>query len=182
MPHPDAENPAPVLRDARGRRIYSEDEIAVAMAHLEANNGNVLATSEALGIPDQTLRDWRNGQRRALACNPQLRERIRQQLAERARGVADRMLTRLETADLEEVGVRDAAIVFGIVTEKSLLLDGDATSITEHRSDQDAEKEQRIRARYLRKLAPVQATPLEQPAPVQPVEPGDSEGAEAGGK
>jgi transposase-like protein len=41
-------------------RQYSKDEIAAALATLKANGGQVRLTSRTLGIPEATLRKWRD--------------------------------------------------------------------------------------------------------------------------
>ncbi len=159
-----------VLIDRRGRRMYSDADIAEALAHLRANGNNVLATAQALGIPESTLRAWNDGDRRARAVaelDPHLCEQVKQRLAQRAQGVAERMLTRLETADLEGVNVRDAAVVFGIAVDKMQILRGEASAIVESRNPEQEARADAIRSRYGRRLAPVQVTP-HAPAPSSP--------------
>ena len=47
------------------KRVYSPGERAEALARLRANQGNVGRTAAELGIPEQSLRDWRAAVERA---------------------------------------------------------------------------------------------------------------------
>ncbi len=43
------------------KRRYSDQEKAEALAALDANGGNLLKTSEQIGIPRQTIQEWASG-------------------------------------------------------------------------------------------------------------------------
>jgi hypothetical protein len=44
------------------KRSYSEADKAAALAMLDANGGNLKKTATAMGIPQTTLRQWRDGE------------------------------------------------------------------------------------------------------------------------
>lgn len=126
---PDTSEDLP--RDARGRRMYSEAEVAQALAALELNEGNVYRTSEDTGIPRRTLEHWRGGQRRlAPAQIAQAKDELARAALEGARKWGDALAAK----DVSEVSAKDCAVIFGIMSDKFLVLNGEATSITEHRN------------------------------------------------
>jgi transposase-like protein len=47
---------------SKGKRSYSEDEKASALALLVMNGGNIKKTAEDLKMPQSTLREWRDGE------------------------------------------------------------------------------------------------------------------------
>ena len=116
----------------RRQTRYTDAEAAAALAVLEENKGNVAATSRATGIPEQTIREWRNGSVRILPPELVAEERARRAASwEMAQDLAvDRVI-----AKVGEASPYQAAIIAGIATEKALLLRGEATSITETRDD-----------------------------------------------
>lgn len=43
------------------KRIYSDSQVAEALAVLDACGGNVLRASQTTGVPRKTLEGWANG-------------------------------------------------------------------------------------------------------------------------
>lgn len=43
-----------------GKRQYSDNDKAIALATLDANEGNIRVTARMLKLPESTLTDWSN--------------------------------------------------------------------------------------------------------------------------
>lgn len=153
------------------RTRYSDAEQAAALAIVAAHAGSTRVASEETGIPETTLRHWRNQTRRP-ARNPVLVGAAKSALADdweecAAEGV------RVAMHKLPEASAAQAAVIAGIATEKMLLLRGEPTQITEH---QDSELLAALRATYgqARAAAPIPlpdaTTTQPQPLPAAPAE------------
>jgi transposase-like protein len=175
---PDDTTPttAPVSRQRR----YSDQEQADALAALAENGGEVSATSRATGIPEATLRHWRDGD-----CRPISPELVEQRKSVRAAAYDDFADKALAVAmdKVDELDAKAAIIASAVATDKALLLRGQATSIVQH---QDTERTARLKELYA-KRAPVvvQAhttaalpAPIEERAAEQPTTEGEAKGAE----
>lgn len=130
-----------------GRRRYSDEERAAALAELEANGGNVTWTARELGVPESTLRRWRDDPN--MAAPAELRAQKKESLADMWEKVARQALAFLGRAfddydrhELErELPLQDVkltmapklATVAGIATEKHQLLTGGPTERHEYR-------------------------------------------------
>lgn len=127
------------------RRTYSDDERAIALAMLAANNGNTKRTSRDLGIAESTLRCWSDGTR-----HPEARAdagAVMPQLADAFEAIARRLLAAVTDEKLAEVNVVAMAKCAGIATDKLLLLNGSPTVIVagdDYGSLSDAELDARI--------------------------------------
>lgn len=114
----------PIGQESRQRR-YTDADVAEALAILAEHGGNAAAASRTTGIPEATIKDWRNG---VVSAPPP--EAVAAKRAERAArwdalqeaGVAQ-ALTQLPNAS-----ARDAAVVAGIAVDKAALLRGESTT------------------------------------------------------
>lgn len=143
------------------QRRYTDAEQADALAALDANAGCIATTSREIGIPEQTLRHWRDGDCRP--CPPELVEQRKSARALAYDEFADRALA-VAMDKVGELDAKAAIIASAVATDKALLLRGEATSITESRDD---ERVTRLRDRYaaLRTRRPILVQPTAPPAP-----------------
>jgi truncated hemoglobin YjbI len=115
------------------KRSYSDKEKASALAALDANGGNVNRTARQIGIGESTLRQWAKNQHVA-ADVADIREQKKEELGD----IFER-LTRKGLAYLEDnmSSGRYGEISIGVCqwTDKMQLLRGEATTISETRSD-----------------------------------------------
>lgn len=116
-----------------GKRVYSDEDKAAALALLDFNRGNVYRTAKLLGIPDSTLDEWAKG-RNMSAAVPKMRERKKGELAEKFEEIAHMALdaTIDDPEGLRKAGPQARIVVAGVATEKKLLLTGNPTQITRH--------------------------------------------------
>lgn len=115
-----------------GRRTFSPEQIAEALATLRANDGNLLRTSKATGIQRSTLRMWRDGQ------TPEnvpagdlvpLQSKAEEQIAQRLEGFTLKAMERADTPEfVEGLKGKDLLIASAIAIEKMQLLRGAPTS------------------------------------------------------
>lgn len=123
----DANDPTPPTVTTRPQRRYSDAEQAEALAALAANGGEIAATSRETGIPEATLRHWRDGDCRP--CPPELVARKRESLARGIEKLARRVLKRnlKAAADADTpLSLRDGAVVLGICVDKVAQLRGES--------------------------------------------------------
>ncbi len=110
------------------RRKYTKAEKVVAIVAAEATS--ILGAAEQAGIPESTLRYWLDKPEFAY-----LRENAREAMAEEARTVARLAWRKLgEAMEAGELEPRDLIIAAGMATDKSLLLNGEATGRVETRT------------------------------------------------
>ncbi len=120
------------------RRRYSDEDRAFAIAALASNGGNVWRTSQHLGIPDTTLRQWANGLRHPEAVL--MSEEKKSSLAERFDEFASRVLRLTTDEDIKAATLKDRFTAAGIAVDKARLLKGEPTEITEDRADDPAQR------------------------------------------
>lgn len=117
------------------KRQYTDEEKATALAHLQANGGDVSRTSRELGIPRTTLQQWRDG----IGVNkavPLIRQEKTEALDVLFERVAYLYIGRAqETSAVEKTSGKDAIITAATAVDKLRLLRGQSTEITEERSD-----------------------------------------------
>ena len=122
----------------RKQRRYTDDEVAVALATLEACGGNVSRTARTLDMPANTIRNWRTGKRRV---PPELvREKrlvlatIYEDIAYKAAGLISGALDHLQAQSADDALDRLAELnrVSGTATDKLQLLSGRPTERHEH--------------------------------------------------
>jgi transposase-like protein len=115
---------------ATHRRYTKREKVAAIVA---ADASSTLAASEATGVPESTLRYWLDQPEFA-----KLRENAREAMAEEAQVVARLAWQKLgEAIRAGQLDGRDLVIAAGMATDKSALLNGQATARTEHRDIAD---------------------------------------------
>ena len=125
---------------AARQRKYSDDERAAAMAELSAAGGNVAHVSRSMGIPQNTIRNWRDGKG---VIPPEVVAEKKEQLAalfeSEARGA-------LEAAKDKrgDASYRDLVTAAAISADKHQLLTGKATSRVETREADDMTPDEAI--------------------------------------
>jgi len=115
---------------------YTEQFRAEALVTLEANGGNILQTSEQLGIGQATLSKW-------VAENRDIKEtssdlaiataeiipETRETFISELKTLRNKVLRHLDGI-VEDLKAREAAVTLGILIDKTELLEGNATSRT----------------------------------------------------
>lgn len=129
-----------ISTDRGGKRRYSDEERAAALAALTANGGNQELTSRQLGIPRHTLRHWYYGER-----HPEARARaegktdeLANELEEAAFKILSFMPARMESASLQQL-----AVCLGITVDKMQILRNRPTTINgvdDGMSDEELER------------------------------------------
>jgi len=118
-------------------RQYTDDEVASALALLQANGGNAKRTALHLGISRTTLRQWAGKSPvRGKQVGPDLVERHSERLADKLDVLALRLVDKVaEGLDLvpmdSAADVRNLLVAGGITIEKASFARGGATSRTE---------------------------------------------------
>lgn len=104
---------------------WSEDDKARALAALDANGGNVKGTSRQLGIPQSTLRGWRNGIGTNATVTKKRDENARE-LKEEMRDLVYLLLEKLPDK-LDKASAKEMMVGLGIAVDKLQLLEGKPT-------------------------------------------------------
>lgn len=122
-----------------GKQQHSDEKKAAILAGLKANGGNVAKTAKDAGVPRTTLENWKQG----IGINDDVtnishvkKEELRdlhKLIAVKALGLLGKKLAECSGAQLSTIAA--------ISTEKMLLLEGEATSITKDATDRKAEYE-----------------------------------------
>jgi transposase-like protein len=108
------------------KRSYTDEQRASALAALEANAGDVRKTARELGIPEATLRLWKQGKRHPEAAAMCAAKKA--PLAEALREVARQLLESIPSK-IDESSLSQVAVAMGIAVDKAQLLDGKPTGI-----------------------------------------------------
>jgi transposase-like protein len=116
------------------RRTYTDRERAAALLLLRTNGGNIKRTARELGLPRKTVCTWSQGRGiseevKRMSEDPE----VRKELAGKFKQTANRALDALTDEKLAGASAKDLALVAGIATDKSELLQGRATQVTVHR-------------------------------------------------
>lgn len=132
------------------RRIYTSDEIADALALLDANEGRLSETARTLGMSPKTLWAWKYGRRKCIGDTPAVDGTVgavasispaagqalplvagkKLSLADAFDKIAWRSVRILTAAKLREAGPSAVATVAAICVDKSRLLRGEPGQIT----------------------------------------------------
>lgn len=116
------------------KRIYTDADRARVKAVLDANDGNVKRTARETGLPVMTVRTWKQKwEREGLPAEvaAALPAAIEGEVEDLDR-VRNKLLHIIEEkADRRDISTRDAITGFGVLTDKSRLLQGKPTSRTE---------------------------------------------------
>ena len=115
---------------------YTEQFRAEALVTLEANGGNILQTSEQLGVAQATLSKWvaenrdikESSSDLAIAA-AELVPETRESFISELKTLRNKVLRHLDGI-VEDLKAREAAITLGILIDKTELLEGNATSRT----------------------------------------------------
>jgi transposase-like protein len=110
---------------ARGQRSYTDADKASALALLDSNGGSVFRTAQQLGMPRKTLQEWRDG--RVSGDVATFRQIKKGELSARYESLLHELLDALTPAKLKAASLRDLAWSMGVLTDKMLVLDGDAS-------------------------------------------------------
>src|SRR5262245_55450593 len=146
-----------------GKRRYSDEERAAALACLDACGGNVAEASRRSGVPRITLHDWARGRTSAAAASV-VRQDKKEELADVFERLA-RKLTGVADRESDTLNAKDATIAAGVAVDKMLLLRGEPTQVAKviiADDERDAAVE-----RLLARLGetPGRPTPDRQPSP-----------------
>lgn len=125
---PDEVTP-PVPR-RRTMHSYSPDEIGNALSLVDAYGGNILRASNELGIPWSTIKEWYKAPERLPAGCVSIREQRNEERAQVSAELADWIAKSVRQADIDQAGLKDKAIAYGVFTDKAQLLSGQATQIS----------------------------------------------------
>jgi hypothetical protein len=111
---------------------HSEDRKAEVLAVLAANGGNVLRTARKMGLPEATVRKWKNGEVPAT---------VAEKCEEKKRSIADALeaiiwqVLGILPDKLPGASVHELNGTLKLSAETRQLLRGEPTSIQEHRGD-----------------------------------------------
>lgn len=111
-----------------GKRQYSDNEKAAALAFLDFNGGNVEKSAKALGIPRKTLDEWAKG-RNQNAEVADLRHEKKEDICELI-DTAVREMIQGSAGKAMEANISQLWTSIGIAVDKMQLLKGEATLIT----------------------------------------------------
>ena len=103
----------------KARRSYSDEQMAVALAGLDANAGNVARTARQLGLPRKTLDQWAKGRVHPGVAN--LRHQKKEELADRLDVLAGRLVAAMPSK-IAGASLRELAVAVGILIDKLVLL------------------------------------------------------------
>lgn len=150
------------------KRTYSDTEKANTLIALEANGGCVRETSRQLGIPEQTIKEWRNGRIHPDIAKISLESRAT--IADRLEEIAHLLIDDISRPEkIAITPLKEVSIALGISIDKMRLLREQPTSI---RSNQDLNPDELVKR--VRSLAErIRALP-----PAVPAITGDSAGNE----
>ena len=116
------------------KRQYSDNDKAVALATLDANEGNIRQTAKMLKLPESTLTDWSNN-RGVCPEVAEIRDDKKTELADKLEEVAhaltDNILLRAQSDFSVLTPLKDFAVSLGIAIDKMQVLKGKPTSISE---------------------------------------------------
>ena len=121
-----------------GKRQYSDNDKASALAALDANGGNVSATARQLKIPRTTLLEWEAS--RGISVDvPNIRQEKKASLAEKFEALAEKLVDDL-IARVGEGKFVEEATAAAIATDKMQLLRGSPTAISKDVSERTNEE------------------------------------------
>jgi transposase-like protein len=126
----------------RPRKTWGDEDKIAGIAALEANNGNLILTSQQLGIPTSTLHMWSKTHKagKLIPTNGPLKpdpeavakanEEFRRRLDEKLEALVHQLLD-AAPGKIEKANLRDTMVAVGIGIEKMKLLRGEPTAITQ---------------------------------------------------
>jgi inosine/xanthosine triphosphate pyrophosphatase family protein len=125
------------------KRQYSDNDKAIALATLDANEGSIRQTAKILRIPETTLSDWANN-RGICSEVTEIRDVKKAELVDKLEEVAhaltDNILQRAQSDFSLLTPLKDFAVSLGIAVDKMQVLKGKPTSISQDVSDHSHEE------------------------------------------
>lgn len=118
---------AEIVAPARTYRDYSPEFKTLAIATVEAHDGNVARAARELEMSEDTLRVWMRDAERYRDFNGE----TRLALASKYEFNLHRLVDSIADDDLSKATLAGKATAIGILTDKMLLLRGQATSISQ---------------------------------------------------
>jgi len=129
------------------KRQYSDNDKAIALATLDANEGDLKKSARNLQIPLSTLTDWANdrGVNKDVTDIRALKKReLADKLEEVAHALTDNILIRAQSDFSVLIPLKDFAVTLGIAIDKMQVLKGEPTSIskdvTSHSNEERADR------------------------------------------
>jgi hypothetical protein len=122
------------------KRVYSDSQVAEALAVLDACGRNVLRASRTTGVPRKTLEGWANGRVQRVSAPEvvknmtDLRNEKRGQLSSKMEDIAWQLAEAIPDK-INNAPLSQTMISLGIAIDKMRLLREESTSITESRSE-----------------------------------------------
>ena len=117
------------------QRQYTPEDKAKALLALEANSGNVNGTARELGMPEATLRSWK--ERGLDGMDEEVRqiyEGHQSDLGLKLEGILETFLPYLDDEEaIEEASLKERSVSFGILVDKYRLVTGRSTANVEER-------------------------------------------------
>lgn len=125
------------------KRQYSDNDKAIALATLDANNGNIRQSAKILRLPESTLTDWANNKGVCPEVT-EIREEKKTELSQKLEAVAhaltDNILLRAQSDFSVLTPLKDFAVSLGIAVDKMQVLKGEPTSISKDVSERTNEE------------------------------------------
>lgn len=116
-----------------GRQQYTDADKARVFAVLTANQENVKRTARETGVPENTVRRWRDEWRANGPPETEQVEEAVEEFTQHATRVRQKALTLIEDKiDAGDAKIGELNAVVGTLTDKMHVLQGLATSRTEH--------------------------------------------------
>lgn len=123
-PKPNALTPLTSANPGRPRKEYSVADKYTALAALDINGGNVYRTAIAFGLPESTLRTWRD-ERTARGEGPSKLERERRgNLASKLESVVHSVVESITPETIQKATLSQRGVFIGIAIDKLRLLLG----------------------------------------------------------
>lgn len=127
---------------ARKQRTYTDVEKAEALSTLDLYRGNVVLAARAAGVPRTTLAEWAHN-RHISKDVPGIRQVKKGVLSERFNDLAELLLDHVHEK-LEDATLQQIVTAAGIAVDKSQLLSGNPTSISETTHIDNRERAKRV--------------------------------------
>jgi len=125
----EAQGQADATPARRSPYQYAPDEIGNALSLVDYYGGNILRASNELEIPWGTIKYWITNPEKLPPGSVNVRERKNEERAQVSEELADWIAKSVRQVDINDAGLRDKAIAFGVFTDKAQLLRGEATTI-----------------------------------------------------
>ena len=128
---------------------HSKELRPIALATIEAENGNISAAARDLNIPERTINSWNSGERANTKNDPafeQLCEEKKNDLITTLEKVAHKLAGGITEEKIANAKLNDIAVSLAIAIDKLQLLKGEATNITHSLQLSPEQRKARIEA------------------------------------